>query len=119
MQVWDAPGRSKPTFAEAVRAKGYRTLKKGDSFGPIWSNHWVKMTIKVPENWKKYERVQLEFDPRCEIRFANRAKIEEILEKLILYWACSCEAMIFNSEGVPLQGITGEFDCYADSTSNA
>lgn len=40
MEVWHAPGRSKPTFDEAKRAH-YKPLKKGDKFGPSWTNHWV------------------------------------------------------------------------------
>ena len=48
---------------EAVRAH-YEPLKKGDRFGPSWTNHWVKCSIKVPKEWKEKERIQLEFDPR-------------------------------------------------------
>ena len=47
MQVWHAPGRTKPTFDEAKRATGYKTFKKGDHLGPSWTNHWVKMSIRV------------------------------------------------------------------------
>jgi len=66
LSVWHAEGRSKPTFEQAVRAK-YSPLKKGDSFGPSWTNHWVKCSIKVPKEWKEKERVQLEFDPRWDM----------------------------------------------------
>ena len=31
--VWSAPGRSKPTFEEAMRNK-FKSAKKGDHFGP-------------------------------------------------------------------------------------
>lgn len=44
MEVWHAPGRSKPTFEEAKR-KHYRPLKKGERFGPSWTNHWVRQGI--------------------------------------------------------------------------
>jgi alpha-mannosidase len=63
MSVWHAPKLSKPSFDEAVKARHWSPLKIGDSFAPAWSNHWVKVTIKVPSEWKAYERVQLEFDP--------------------------------------------------------
>jgi hypothetical protein len=33
LQVWSAPGLSKPTFEEAMQQK-YTPAKKGDSFGP-------------------------------------------------------------------------------------
>ncbi|KIM65521.1 glycoside hydrolase family 38 protein [Scleroderma citrinum Foug A] len=77
LQVWSAPGLTKPLFREAMQ-QTFKPAKKGDSLGPSW----VKMTI--PASWKQYERVQLEFDP-------------------------GCEAMIFSTDGVPLQGITGGF----------
>lgn len=43
MEVWHAPGRSKPTFDEAKR-KHYKALRKGERFGPSWTNHWVRST---------------------------------------------------------------------------
>jgi alpha-mannosidase len=33
LQVWSAPGLTKPTFEEAMEQK-YKPAKKGDSFGP-------------------------------------------------------------------------------------
>jgi alpha-mannosidase len=35
LQVWSAPGRSKPFFDEAMKQE-YKKAKKGDSFGPSW-----------------------------------------------------------------------------------
>ncbi|TFK19473.1 alpha-mannosidase [Coprinopsis marcescibilis] len=81
LRVWSAPGLSKPTFEEALQQK-YRIAKKGESFGPSWTNHWWQVTVHIPEEWHKYERVQFEFDP-------------------------GCEAMIYSLDGTPLQGITG------------
>ncbi|KAF9447763.1 glycoside hydrolase family 38 protein, partial [Macrolepiota fuliginosa MF-IS2] len=83
LKVWSAPGLSKPPFEEAMKQK-FKTAKKGDSFGPSWTNHWWKVSIVIPEYFKQYERVQFEFDP-------------------------GCEAMIYTVDGVPLQGITGGF----------
>ncbi|KAI5983893.1 glycoside hydrolase family 38 protein, partial [Pisolithus albus] len=83
LQVWSAPGLTKPLFAEALRQK-FRPAKKGESFGPSCTNHWWKVKMTIPSSWKEYERVQLEFDP-------------------------DCEAMIFSTDGVPLQGITGGY----------
>ncbi|KAI9601418.1 hypothetical protein H4Q26_001236 [Puccinia striiformis f. sp. tritici PST-130] len=82
LEVWSAPGLSKPTFSEAIHQK-YKKISKGFKFGPSWSNHWVKATLNVPKAYHDKERVQFEFDP-------------------------GCEAMIFTSEGLPLQGITGD-----------
>ena len=83
LQVWSAPGMSKPLFEEAMKQE-FRPAKKGDSFGPSWTNHWWKVSLKIPAYWSQYERVQFEFDP-------------------------GCEAMIFTCDGTPLQGITGGY----------
>ncbi|CEL56677.1 hypothetical protein RSOLAG1IB_08003 [Rhizoctonia solani AG-1 IB] len=77
LEVWSAPGRTKPSFEEAMK-QDFKPAKKGQEFGPSF-------TVKIPAEWEKYERVQFEFDP-------------------------GCEAMIFTTSGVPLQGITGGFE---------
>ncbi|KAJ7106801.1 hypothetical protein C8R43DRAFT_207591 [Mycena crocata] len=83
LRVWSAPGLTKPTFAEAMKQE-FRPASKGEQFGPSWTNHWWKVTLHIPEEWEEYERVQFEFDP-------------------------GCEAMIMDTDGTPLQGITGGF----------
>ncbi|KDQ59961.1 glycoside hydrolase family 38 protein [Jaapia argillacea MUCL 33604] len=83
LQVWSAPGLTKPTFEEAMKQK-FKPAKKGDSFGPSWTNHWWKVSVTIPAYWLQYERVQFEFDP-------------------------GCEAMIYTVDGTPLQGITGGY----------
>ncbi|KAH9466505.1 hypothetical protein Pst134EB_001558 [Puccinia striiformis f. sp. tritici] len=62
LEVWSAPGLSKPTFSEAIHQK-YKKISKGFKFGPSWSNHWVKATLNVPKAYHDKERVQFEFDP--------------------------------------------------------
>ncbi|KAF8604347.1 glycoside hydrolase family 38 protein [Ceratobasidium sp. AG-I] len=90
LEVWSAPGRTKPSFKEAIKQE-FKPAKKGQQFGPSCmlhnyaTNHWWKVSVKIPAEWEKYERVQFEFDP-------------------------GCEAMIFTTSGVPLQGITGGYD---------
>ncbi|KAF8656490.1 hypothetical protein AX16_002509 [Volvariella volvacea WC 439] len=100
LQVWNAPGLTKPTFEEAMQQR-FKPAKKGDSFGPSGerliqitqflviehpqqTNHWWKITLIIPESWHQYERVQFEFDP-------------------------GCEAMVYTTDGTPLQGITGGY----------
>ncbi|KAI0248419.1 glycoside hydrolase family 38 protein [Lactifluus subvellereus] len=83
LQRWSAPGISKPAFEEALK-QNFEPAKKGESIGPSWSNHWYKITVHIPPDWNDYERVQFEFDP-------------------------GCEAMIYTTDGTPLQGITGGF----------
>ncbi|KAI0753803.1 hypothetical protein C8Q74DRAFT_1373733 [Fomes fomentarius] len=60
LEVWSAPGLTKPSFEEAMKQK-FKPAKKGESFGPSF-----------------------EFDP-------------------------GCEAMVFTTDGTPLQGITGGY----------
>lgn len=100
IEVWSAPKLSKPTFEEAKR-QTYKPAKKGESFGPSWvsprrvhsfgyasntpqTNHWFKVTVHIPKNFEKYERVQLEFD-------------------------CSGEAMVYGTDGHVYHGLTGGF----------
>ncbi|KAJ7639802.1 glycoside hydrolase family 38 protein [Mycena polygramma] len=88
LEVWSAPGLTKPTFGDAMEkyaAGEFRSAHKGESFGPSWTNHWWVVKLRLPEaEFSDYERVTFEFDP-------------------------GCEAMIFDEEGVPLQGITGGY----------
>ncbi|ORX40242.1 alpha-mannosidase [Kockovaella imperatae] len=72
LEMWSAPGHTKPTFDEA------KSKLDGDT------NHWIKITMTIPESWAQ-QPVELHFDP-------------------------SCEAMIFDHSGDSLQGITGGFD---------
>lgn len=81
LEVYSPPELSRPLFEHAV-TNTFRPAKKGDTFGPSWSTHWFKITIKkIPAQWRDYERVQLEFDLP--------------------------EALIYDNEGSPLQGLTG------------
>ncbi|KAJ1028012.1 hypothetical protein NDA13_003463 [Ustilago tritici] len=84
IQSWTPKAGTKPTFDEAKR-QTYTKAKKGIKFGPSWTNHWLKLKLNVPKEWVKKEWVQLEFDP-------------------------GCEAMIYNEDGLPLQGITGGYE---------
>ncbi|TKA51106.1 hypothetical protein B0A53_05892 [Rhodotorula sp. CCFEE 5036] len=81
LEYWSCPGREKVPFKDAVR-KPFKPAATGLRLGPSWTNHWFRVTMNLPAEWADVERVQLEFDP-------------------------SCEAMIFDTEGCPLQGITG------------
>ncbi|KAI0085525.1 glycoside hydrolase family 38 protein [Irpex rosettiformis] len=58
LQVWSAPGLTKPSFKEAIKQK-FRPARKGESFGP-------SLYINIPSYYQQYERVQFEFDPGCE-----------------------------------------------------
>ena len=86
IQSWSPSNGTRPNFAEAS-AQTFQPCRIGDKFGPSWSNHWLKLTLTVPVEWADLDGVELEFD-------------------------ASCEALIFDQHGSPLQGFTGgqEFD---------
>ena len=65
LELWSAPGLSKPSFEEAMK-QTFKPTQKGVSLGPSWTNHWWKVSLKIPDYWSQYERVQFEFDPGCE-----------------------------------------------------
>ncbi|SGY50301.1 BQ5605_C001g00869 [Microbotryum silenes-dioicae] len=108
IESWSSPGTTKTPFQEAIKQK-FKPAKKGDHFGPSWSqsvsfiyyrvpvtealilntkrdtcSHWFRITINLPSAWANADRVQLEWDP-------------------------GCEAMVYDTEGLTLQGITGGF----------
>ena len=48
LQVWSAPGLTKPSFKEAMKQK-FKPAKKGDSFGPSCES-CILLVAKVPNN---------------------------------------------------------------------
>jgi alpha-mannosidase len=81
LAVYSPSNLSRPLFHDAVK-QTFNPTQKGAVFGPSWSTHWFRVTIhKIPEEWKNYERVSLEFDLP--------------------------EAMVYSADGEPLQGLTG------------
>lgn len=81
LEVYSPPDLSRPLFQDAVKNE-FRPTRKGDSFGPSWSTHWFRVTIRrIPESWSDHERVQLEFDLP--------------------------EGLVYADDGTPLQGLTG------------
>ncbi|WRT66773.1 uncharacterized protein IL334_003736 [Kwoniella shivajii] len=86
MTIWSAPDIEKVSFHEGIeklQGADAKLLKKGDLIGGSWSQHWVKVEIKIPDSFKNScEPVVFEFDP-------------------------SCEALICDVNGDPIHGITG------------
>ncbi|PWN42751.1 putative AMS1-alpha-mannosidase [Ceraceosorus guamensis] len=80
---WDPKPGDKPSFDEAIK-QTFRPSSTHENFSPSWSNHWLRLEIQVPKQWQKKEWVELQLDP-------------------------GCEAMIFSSDGMSLQGITGSY----------
>lgn len=67
------------TFDEAMRGD-YRPCQIGEIFRPLWSTHWFRVEIHIPNAWQGQE--------------------------VHLRWDSSSEACIWQ-DGVPLQGLTG------------
>jgi alpha-mannosidase len=85
LSVYSPPDLARPTFEEATKHGKFRATKKGESFGPSWSTHWFKITIKVPSELAKKEH--LEF-----------------------HWDANNEGLVWSEDGDPLQGLTGGGD---------
>lgn len=83
ISVWSAPGQSRPPFDEATK-QHFRHTKIGESFGPAWTNHWFKLELSFPAEWRNHAKVQLEFDS-------------------------SGEAMVYTEAGEIQHGLTGGF----------
>lgn len=85
LKHWAAPGLSKPLFKDVVPSKRseFKLFNAHDTFGPAWSSHWFQVQMKVPES------------------FINEKEIW-------LVWDAGCEGMVFNIDGKPLQGLTGD-----------
>ncbi|KAA8893384.1 glycosyl hydrolases family 38 N-terminal domain-containing protein [Sphaerosporella brunnea] len=81
LEVYSVPDLARPTFHEAVKGE-FRPTGQGASFGPSWSTHWFRVTIRVPERMRDYERVQFR-------------------------WDSNSEAMVWTADGEAVQGLTG------------
>ena len=85
LEVYSVPNLERPTFKDATKNGTFKPTKKGESFGPSWSTHWFKITLKVPSQLEK--KNHLEF-----------------------HWDANNEGLIWNESGEPLQGLTGGGD---------
>ncbi|OLY77648.1 Alpha-mannosidase G [Smittium mucronatum] len=80
LEVWSPPDLQRPTFDTAIKNE-FSPTEVGQSFGPSWSTHWFKINIKVPDSFVG-KKIYFLFDP-------------------------DCEALVWSSEGEPIQGLTG------------
>lgn len=60
----------------------WENIGLGYAFGPSWKSFWVKFDIEIPQDWLKYEQIEIE-------------------------WDSSTEAMIYDHKGLPLHSFTG------------
>ncbi|XP_046577419.1 alpha-mannosidase 2C1-like [Haliotis rubra] len=66
------------TFAQAVNLS-YNEVQVGQAFGPLWSKHWFRLHVKIPETWSG--------------------------EEVRLVWNSGSECQVW-VEGKPLQGLS-------------
>lgn len=81
------PDLQRPSFKDAIKqAEGqWRPASKGDWFGPSWSTHWFKISVKIPSDWK-----------------------EKYGEMPIFDFDSSNEGFLYSEVGAPIQGLSGE-----------
>ncbi|KAL1924955.1 uncharacterized protein VTP21DRAFT_4609 [Calcarisporiella thermophila] len=83
LNVYSVPNLQRIPFAEAVKAK-YRPTHIGERFGPSWSTHWFQVKLRIPADWAG--------------------------EEVWFVWDNRSEALLWSSDGIPLQGFTGSDD---------
>ena len=81
LQVYSPPNLSRPTFDEATSHE-FKDTHIGESFGPSWSTHWIKIDLKVPKELREKEHLEL-------------------------HWDAGNEGLIWTEDGEPLQGLSG------------
>lgn len=85
LKHWAAPGLTKPFFKEVIPSKldQFKNFSTGDKFGPAWSSHWFEVEMKLPASFLQEDEIWLA-------------------------WDAGCEGMVFNHQGLPMQGLTGD-----------
>ena len=85
--------KARPLFDKVVHneftAFASAEERKSKSFGPSWSTHWFKLEITVPKHALSNQQLQVQG------------------KELHLLWNSDTEAMIYATDGTPLQGLTG------------
>ncbi|KAK3867170.1 hypothetical protein Pcinc_027352 [Petrolisthes cinctipes] len=67
------------TFNNIMRQR-FQQTSVGQTFGPLWSTHWFRLEIHVPEEW--------------------------VGQEVWLRWNSQTEAMLWSQDGEPLQGLS-------------
>ncbi|KAF9193219.1 Glycoside hydrolase, 38 vacuolar alpha mannosidase [Haplosporangium sp. Z 767] len=81
LSVYSVPDLARIPFDEAIHQQ-FKPTTTGTYYGPSWSTHWFKLKANVPREWAG--------------------------EQVELLWDSSSEAMIWSTDGVPRQGLTGD-----------
>ncbi|KAG2205482.1 hypothetical protein INT46_007474 [Mucor plumbeus] len=84
LKVYSVPDLKRITFKDAV-SQEFKDFKLGEhNFGPSWSTHWFHLSIVIPKEMDGHQ--------------------------VILQWDMGCEGMVWSTDGIPLQGLTGGSD---------
>ncbi|KAJ1911829.1 Glycoside hydrolase, 38 vacuolar alpha mannosidase [Tieghemiomyces parasiticus] len=78
LAVYSVPNQQRIPFADAAKAS-FKPTKAGSSFGPTWSTHWFKISVKVPKDW--------------------------VGEEIEFRWDAGCEGLLWSTDGVPIHGL--------------
>ncbi|KAG0686531.1 Glycoside hydrolase, 38 vacuolar alpha mannosidase [Pichia californica] len=96
LKRWDAPKLTKPLFNDIIPNKldEFKTCPANNAIvmSPKWSSHWFQIIIRIDESW--YNDI-------------NNGKSKDKNEVLTFLFDANCEAMVFDVNGLPLQGMTG------------
>ncbi|KAJ8102643.1 galactose mutarotase-like domain-containing protein [Lipomyces tetrasporus] len=84
LEVYSVPDLQRPHFKDAIKGT-FRPTRKGESFGPSWSTHWFRIHVRIPKKDVWLNNKQLEF-----------------------HWENHNEGLVYNTDGLPLQGLTGD-----------
>ncbi|KAF9086810.1 Glycoside hydrolase, 38 vacuolar alpha mannosidase [Mortierella sp. GBA35] len=81
LSVYSVPDLKRIPFEKATK-QTFKPTTTGTCYGPSWSTHWFKLKITVPNEWAG--------------------------DHVELIWDSNSEAMIWSTDGVPRQGLTGD-----------
>ncbi|KAF8965684.1 hypothetical protein BGZ46_000515 [Entomortierella lignicola] len=81
LAVYSVPDLKRIPFEEAVKQQ-FEPTTTGTCYGPSWSTHWFKLKISIPKEWSG--------------------------EHIELLWDSNSEAMVWSTDGIPRQGLTGD-----------
>lgn len=101
LEVYSVPDvNDRPLFKAVVgdpKTK-WRPAKRGESFGPSWSTHWFKITVKVPpgDPWKSASGSGTQ-------KTLSRSSSTPVLFR----WNADTEAMIYLPDGSIQVGLSG------------
>ncbi len=106
MTAWSAHGMDKPTFNEAMSGLNgdqAKTIKKGHIFGPSWSNHWVQVEMRIPDDFRKAGQQVL-----CMFYVSLASLCARVQEShspsFTVDFDSSSEGLIFTQDGKALHG---------------